>query len=106
MKNYMAFSKNKIPIVFSAILMFAMAFSLVALPAANAHTPSWDIPTYAYIVAAPAGILRQVLNASAARSTMVSYSFSAAHRTLPSNFPSMGDVDDIGFACKSSQLPS
>jgi len=53
MKNYMAFLKNKIPIVFSAILMFAMAFSLVALPAANAHTPSWDIPTYAYIVAAP-----------------------------------------------------
>jgi outer membrane protein assembly factor BamB len=34
-------------------LMFAMAFSLVALPAANAHTPAWEIPTYAHISAAP-----------------------------------------------------
>ncbi len=33
--------------------MFAMAFSLVALPAANAHTPAWSIPTYAYIVTEP-----------------------------------------------------
>ncbi|MGB8275394.1 MAG: hypothetical protein WCF16_09035, partial [Alphaproteobacteria bacterium] len=30
-----------------------MAISLIALPTANAHTPPWNIPTYAYIVAAP-----------------------------------------------------
>jgi hypothetical protein len=46
-------SKNKIAIAFALFLMFAMTFSLVALPAANAHTPAWSIPTYAYIVAAP-----------------------------------------------------
>jgi outer membrane protein assembly factor BamB len=35
------------------ILMFAMAISLVALPAANAHTPPWEIKTYAYLNLAP-----------------------------------------------------
>jgi outer membrane protein assembly factor BamB len=46
-------SKNKIAIVFALFLMFAMTLSLVALPAANAHTPAWNIPTYAHINAAP-----------------------------------------------------
>ncbi len=46
-------SKNKIAIAFALFLMFAMTFSLVPFPAANAHTPAWEIPTYAYIVAAP-----------------------------------------------------
>ncbi len=46
-------SKNKTATLFALFLMFAMASSLVALPAANAHTPAWKIPTYAYIFAAP-----------------------------------------------------
>jgi hypothetical protein len=33
--------------------MLAMAFSLIALPTANAHTPPIQIPTHAYIVAEP-----------------------------------------------------
>jgi hypothetical protein len=33
--------------------MSAMAVSLVALPTANAHTPPWQIPTYAYINVSP-----------------------------------------------------
>jgi hypothetical protein len=33
--------------------MFAMTFSLVALPAANAHTPPYNIPTYAFLSARP-----------------------------------------------------
>jgi hypothetical protein len=46
-------SKNKTATLFALFLMFAMTFSLVALPAANAHTPAWKIPTYAYINVAP-----------------------------------------------------
>jgi outer membrane protein assembly factor BamB len=49
----MKMSKNKIAIVFALFLMFAMAFSLVALPAANAHTPAWNIKTYAFISVEP-----------------------------------------------------
>jgi hypothetical protein len=46
-------SKNKTAIAFALFLMFAMTFSLVPFPAANAHDPAWQIPTYAYIVAEP-----------------------------------------------------
>jgi hypothetical protein len=46
-------SKNKIATAIALFLMFAMAFSLVALPAANAHDPQWQIPTYAFINVAP-----------------------------------------------------
>jgi len=34
-------------------LLFAMAFSLIALPIAKAHDPPWTIVSYAYIVPAP-----------------------------------------------------
>jgi outer membrane protein assembly factor BamB len=46
-------SKNKTAIAIALFLMFAMTFSLVALPAANAHTPAWTIVSYAYISATP-----------------------------------------------------
>jgi outer membrane protein assembly factor BamB len=46
-------SKNKTAIAFASFLMFAMAISLVALPAANAHDPPWTIPTYAFIEVNP-----------------------------------------------------
>jgi hypothetical protein len=38
--------------------MLTFAISLVALPTANAHTPKWDIPTFAHIYAAtnPIGV--------------------------------------------------
>jgi hypothetical protein len=49
----MKITKGKTAIAIALFLMFAMAFSLVALPAANAHTPPWEITTYAYINAAP-----------------------------------------------------
>jgi hypothetical protein len=44
-------------------LLFAMTFSLVALPNANAHTPPWEIPTHAFISVAPdpVGVGQQVL---------------------------------------------
>jgi outer membrane protein assembly factor BamB len=42
-------SKNKNATLIALILIFAMAFSLVALPATNAHTPAWEIPTFAHI---------------------------------------------------------
>jgi hypothetical protein len=42
------FSKSKtVAIAFASFLILAMAVSLVALPAVNAHEPPWDIPTYA-----------------------------------------------------------
>ena len=46
-------SKNKTAIAIALILMFAMAISLIALPAANAHDPPWEIVTYAFISTVP-----------------------------------------------------
>jgi hypothetical protein len=47
-------SKNKTAATMIALfLMLTIAFSLAALPAANAHTPSWTIPTYAYLSVQP-----------------------------------------------------
>src|SRR5271157_3277708 len=46
--------KSKImAILIAAILTFAMTASMVLIPSVNAHTPSWNIPTQAYIVAEP-----------------------------------------------------
>ena len=46
-------NKNIAATFISIFLLFAMAISLVALPTANAHTPAWKIPTYAYVIVAP-----------------------------------------------------
>ena len=46
-------AKNKTATVIAFVLMFAMVFSLVALPNANAHTPPYEIPTHAYIHVEP-----------------------------------------------------
>ena len=47
-------SRTKITATAIAIfLMLSMTASLVLLPSTNAHTPIWQIPTYAYIVAEP-----------------------------------------------------
>jgi hypothetical protein len=46
-------NKNKIATEFALFLMFAMTSSLVALPAGNAHTPAWNLKTYAYISIEP-----------------------------------------------------
>ena len=40
-------------ILIAAFLMFSMAASTILIPSANAHSPAWSIPTYAYIVASP-----------------------------------------------------
>ena len=46
--------KNKcVAIAIALFLMVSMAASMMLLPNANAHTPAWNIPTYAYITAAP-----------------------------------------------------
>ena len=55
--------KSKIFAIFiSLFLMLSMCASLMLMPNAVAHTPSWQIPTYAYISAAPnpVGIGQQV----------------------------------------------
>ena len=44
---------NKAPTAIALFLLFAMAVSLVALPAANAHDPPWEITSYAYMIAIP-----------------------------------------------------
>jgi hypothetical protein len=47
-------SKTKIMAsTIAIILMLSISASLVLLPSATAHTPIWQIPTYAYIVAEP-----------------------------------------------------
>jgi outer membrane protein assembly factor BamB len=93
----MKFAKDKTAIVFALFLMFAMAFSLVPFPSANAHTPAWEIPTYAYIVAAPdpVGVGQQVHvymwldavygSAGGGFITAVGWNASTSSGALPSN---------------------
>jgi len=45
--------KNKTATAIALFLVLTIAVTLVALPAANAHTPAWTIPTYAFINVAP-----------------------------------------------------
>ena len=40
-------------ILIAAILTISIGASTMLIPQANAHTPPWKIPTYAYIFAAP-----------------------------------------------------
>jgi hypothetical protein len=51
----MKFSRSKTTATTIALfLMFAMAFSLIALPTANAHDPAWlDRPTHCYVAPSP-----------------------------------------------------
>jgi outer membrane protein assembly factor BamB len=44
---------NRVLVTIALVLMLTIAVSIVALPAANAHTPPWTIPTYAYISVEP-----------------------------------------------------
>jgi hypothetical protein len=46
--------KNKtLAIAITLLLTLSMSSSMILLPNASAHTPSWNIPTYAYINATP-----------------------------------------------------
>jgi hypothetical protein len=50
----MQIAKNKTAAIAIAIfLMFSMGASMMLVPTASAHTPTWQIPTYAFILAAP-----------------------------------------------------
>ncbi len=50
-------AKNKTTTITIAILlMFSMSASIILMPNANAHTPIWQIPTYAYITAGPSPV--------------------------------------------------
>jgi hypothetical protein len=46
-------SKDKSAIAIALILMATIAVTLVALPQANAHDPTWEIPTWTYIGVSP-----------------------------------------------------
>src|SRR3990172_9345027 len=49
--------KNKtFAILIAAILTISMGASIILLPNADAHTPPWSLPTYAFINIAPAPI--------------------------------------------------
>jgi hypothetical protein len=39
--------------VIATVLLLTIAVTLVALPAANAHTPAWIVPTWSYVSATP-----------------------------------------------------
>jgi hypothetical protein len=45
--------RNKVALAIAMFLISSMIATLVALPSANAHTPPWSIPTYAYIIVSP-----------------------------------------------------
>jgi hypothetical protein len=56
-KNKMKILKNKIAAITIAILfILSMTASAILIPTASAHTPAWQIPTYAYINATPSTI--------------------------------------------------
>jgi outer membrane protein assembly factor BamB len=52
----MKLSKNKTFATIALFLILSFAISLVAMPAANAHTPPWIITDHAYIAAQPSPI--------------------------------------------------
>jgi len=53
----MKIAKNKtLAITIAILFMFLMTASLMLIPSANAHSPPWNIPTYAYISAEPSTI--------------------------------------------------
>ncbi len=50
----MQIGKNKtISIAISILFIFSMTASMMLIPSANAHTPAWTIPTYAFITVSP-----------------------------------------------------
>ena len=50
----MKIAKNKAAVIAIALLfVFSMTLSMTMVPTANAHTPPWQIPTYAYINVSP-----------------------------------------------------
>ncbi|MEM3377728.1 MAG: hypothetical protein QW674_02125 [Candidatus Bathyarchaeia archaeon] len=44
---------KKAKILFATFLLLTFAVTIFALPAVNAHTPPWQIPTFAYINVRP-----------------------------------------------------
>ena len=58
-EKYMKFAKNKtIAITIAIFLMLSMSASMMLVPTTSAHTPAWNIPTFAHIYAAtdPIGV--------------------------------------------------
>jgi outer membrane protein assembly factor BamB len=56
-KTQMKFAKNKTAAIAIAILLtLSMSASMMLIPNASAHTPTWNMPTYAYIFLAPSPI--------------------------------------------------
>jgi outer membrane protein assembly factor BamB len=47
---------KKVTTAIALLLILSFAISLVAMPAANAHTPPWTIISYAYLVASPSPV--------------------------------------------------
>ncbi len=60
----MKIAKNKtMAILIAALLTISMGTSMMLIPNVNGHTPSWNIPTYAYINAEPSTIgIGQTIN--------------------------------------------
>ncbi len=48
--------KDKTAIAIALFLMMTLAITVIALPAANAHTPPWTIPTFAFLNVAPSPV--------------------------------------------------
>jgi len=61
-KKTMQTSKKTTAIAIPIFLIISMGASTILLPAANGHTPSWNIPTFAFINVAPnpVGVGQQV----------------------------------------------
>ena len=49
----MKFAKEKTSSAIALLIVLSMALTIVALPIANAHTPIWKTPTFAFISVAP-----------------------------------------------------
>jgi hypothetical protein len=56
-------NKNKTAIAIALFLMLTIAVTLVAVPAANAHTPAWTIPSWCFVSVSrnPIGVNQQII---------------------------------------------
>ncbi len=52
----MKLQRNKTLSTTALILILTVSAIMVSMPAANAHTPAWNIPTYAYVTCSPSTV--------------------------------------------------
>ena len=60
-KTMELFRKRALATLIVAVLLLSTSIAIISIPAATAHTPAWEIPTYAFVNVSPnpAGVGQQ-----------------------------------------------